>query len=200
MQKAIIANVNASVQKPVYHLYESIDATLFLANENYSITAWLIKIFAKVMMTHAGFRSRLKNEMLVSYPNASISLAVADDKNLYMPVLKDANTLSMSEIAKALAGFKQKLQEKTFSTKDMQGSSFGISNLGMLGVERFDAMINKEDAAIAAIGSIIEGKISVTVTADHRLINGYEAALFMHDVKKEAQNPLNFREEVPNHK
>ncbi len=194
MQKAIIANVTDSVQKPVYHLYESLDATLFIANKQYSITAWLIKIFAKVMMTHAAFRSRLKNEMLVTYPNASISLAVADAKNLYMPVVKDANKLSMSEIAKELSKFKTKLQEKTFSTKDMQGSSFGISNLGMLGVERFDAMINKDDAAIVAIGGMQEGRISVTLTADHRLINGYEAALFMQDVKKEAQNPLNFKD------
>jgi pyruvate dehydrogenase E2 component (dihydrolipoamide acetyltransferase) len=76
----------------------------------------------------------------------------------------------------------------------MKGSSFGISNLGMLGVERFDAMINKDDAAIVAVGAIQDGKIAVTLTADHRLINGYEAALFMRDIKKEAQDPLNFKE------
>jgi pyruvate/2-oxoglutarate dehydrogenase complex dihydrolipoamide acyltransferase (E2) component len=54
-------------------------------------------------------------------------------------------------------------------------------------------MINKDDAAIVAIGAINESKIAVTLTADHRLINGYEAGLFMRDVKKEAQNPLNFK-------
>jgi len=194
MQKAIIANVNASAQKPIYHLYEYVDAKLFLAKEEYSITAWLIKIFAKVMMEHEAFRSRLKNDALVTYPNASIAIAVADKKDLYMPVVKDANKCSIDEIAKQLAGFKNKLQEKSFTAEDMQGSSFGISNLGMLGVERFDAMINKDDAAITAIGSAVNGKISVTLTADHRLINGYEAALFIQDVKKEAQNPLNFKE------
>jgi len=194
MQKAIISNVTQSVRKPVFHLYEHIDATLFLEHEHYSITAWLIKIFSKVMMEHEAFRSSLKNEALFTASNASISIAVANDKNLYMPVVKDANSRSISEIAKELNGFKKKLQDNSFSAKEMQGSSFGISNLGMLGVESFDAMINKEDAAVAAIAGISDNKIAITLTVDHRLINGYEAALFMRDVKKEAIEPLNFKE------
>jgi pyruvate dehydrogenase E2 component (dihydrolipoamide acetyltransferase) len=76
----------------------------------------------------------------------------------------------------------------------MQGSTFAISNLGMLGVERFDAMINKDDAAILAVGSVQGGKMAVTLTVDHRIINGYEAALFMNDLKTEVLNPLNFKE------
>ena len=194
MQKAIISNVTASAQKPVYHLYEHIDANLFLDHQEDSITAWLIKIFAKVMMQHDTFRSRLYNDTLITYPTASISVAVADAKKLYMPVVKDANRRSVADIAKELAGFKTKLKENAFSAKDMEGSSFGISNLGMFGVERFDAMINKNDAAIVAIGGLDDGKISVTLTADHRLINGYEAALFMRDLKQEVQNPLNFKD------
>jgi len=194
MQKAIIANVTASAQKPVYHLHEHIDTKLFLEHDAYSITAWLIKIFAKVMMIHEAFRSRLQNDSLIISPNASIAVAVADAKNLYMPVIKDANKRSIADIAKELASFKTKLQEKSFSAQDMQGSSFGISNLGMLGVERFDAMINKNDAGIAAIGGLKDGQISVTLTADHRLINGYEAALFMRDLKQEVQNPLQFKD------
>ena len=192
MQKAIIANVTASAQKPVYHLYEHIDAALFLEHEAYSITVWLIKIFAKAIMAHEAFRARLQNDRLIINPTACISVAVADKNNLYAPVVKDANKRSAAEIAKELASFKTKRKAQSFSAKDLQGSSFGISNLGMLGVERFDAMINKNDSAIAAIGGLDEGKISVTLTADHRLINGYEAALFMRDVKQEAKNPLNF--------
>ena len=194
MQKAIISNVSASAQKPVYHLYESIDAALFEKYNNYSITTWLIKIFSKVIMEHEAFRSHIKNEALIISPNANLSIAVSDEKNLYMPVVKNANNLSVNAIAKQLEVFKTKLKTNVFNLNDMQGSNFGISNLGMLGVDSFDAMINKEDAAIAAIGALNEGKISVTLTIDHRLINGYEAALFMRDVKKEVQNPLNFKD------
>ncbi len=196
MQKAIIANVTASAYKPVFHLYESLDATLFEKHKEYSITVWLLKILAKVMMQHEAFRSQLRDKDTISVlPNASISLAVANEKDLYMPVIADVNSLSGDEIQTALATLKTKLQAGSFTQNDMLGSTFGISNLGMLGVERFDAMINKDDAAIIAIGAINDGKMAVTLTADHRLINGYEAGLFMRDVKKEAQNPLNFKEE-----
>ena len=193
MQKAIIANVTRSAQKPIYHIYESVDAKLFEAHHTHSMTAWLVKIFAKVMMQHESFRTTLLDNALSIAPNASLSIAVADAKNLYMPVIKDANKLTISEITEQLAAFKKKLKTNSFSAKDMQGGTFGISNLGMLGVARFDAMINRDESAIVAVGGITDGKISVTLTADHRLINGYEAALFMADVKKEASEPLNFK-------
>ena len=194
MQKAIIANVTLSAQKPVYHLYESLDVKLFEAYKKHTITAWLVKIFAKVMMQHESFRARLLDNSLSISPNASLSIAVADDKNLYMPVIKDANRLSITEIGAELISFERKLLSKSFTTQDMQGGTFGISNLGMLGVSRFDAMINKDESAIVAVGAIQDGHIKVTLTADHRLINGYEAALFMQDIKKELSEPLNFKE------
>jgi len=194
MQKAIIANVTRSAQKPIYHIYESLDAKLFEAHQEHSITAWLIKIFAKVMMQHESFRTQLLDNSLSISPNASLSIAVADRKNLYMPVIKDANRVTITEITEQLTAFKEKLKTNSFTSADMQGATFGISNLGMLGVSRFDAMINRDESGIIAVGGISDGKIRVTLTADHRIINGYEAALFMADVKKEASEPLNFKE------
>ena len=193
MQKAIIKSVTLSAQKPVFHIYEYGDASLLQKHSQYSMTAWLVKIFAAVMMRHDTFRSRLFEDRIAIYPKASIALAVADVKELYMPVIKDANKLTMTEIDSVLKSFKSKLQNRSFTQEDMQGSTFAISNLGMLGVREFDAMINKEDSAIAAIGAVENDKIAITLTADHRLVNGYEAALFMQDLKKELQNPLNFK-------
>ncbi|WP_152184335.1 MULTISPECIES: 2-oxo acid dehydrogenase subunit E2 [Sulfurimonas] len=144
MQKAIISNVTSSAKKPVFHIYEYVDATLLQQNVQYSITAWFIKIFADIMMRHDTFRSRLQKESLSVYPNASISLAVADTKELYMPVIKDANKLTITEIDTMLKSFKSKLQNKSFTQEDMHGSTFGISNLGMLGIKQFDAMIKKK--------------------------------------------------------
>ena len=194
MQKAIIVNVTASAAKPIFHIYESVDATLLEKHAEHRITAWLVKIFAKVMIHHENFRATLHENAISIAPNASLSIAVADEKSLYMPVIKDANKLSIDEISAQLATFKEKLKSSTFSAADMQGGTFGISNLGMLGVKRFDAMINKDESAIMAVGGIEEGKINITLTVDHRLINGYEAALFMNDVKKELREPLNFKE------
>ena len=194
MQKAIIAKVTASAKKPIFHIYETLDAKLFEQHPEHSITTWLIKIFAKVMMKHESFRSKLHEDAISIVPNAFISLAVANGTDLYMPVIRDANKLSAHEIQERLTVFKTKLNKKSFTQDDMQGSTFGISNLGMLGVERFDAMINGDDTAMVAIGKIKEDKISITLTADHCVINGYEAVLFMNDVKKEAQESLNFKD------
>ncbi len=194
MQKAIIANVENAVKKPVFHIYEKCDAHLLEKYSEVSITTWLIKIFAKVMIQHPAFRSVLDKESIKLMPNAAISVAVANEKDLYMPVVHDANKASIQELTQQLHTFKEKLKKRAFTQADMQGSTFGISNLGMLGVERFDAMINKDDSAIAAIGAIKNGYITITLTCDHRYINGYEAGLFMRDVKSELQNPLNFKE------
>jgi pyruvate dehydrogenase E2 component (dihydrolipoamide acetyltransferase) len=194
MQKAIIANVTTSAAKPIFHIYESVDAALLQKHAHHSITAWLVKIFAKVMMRHENFRAKLLENAISIAPNASLSIAVADDRNLYMPVIKDANKLTIDEISAQLALFKEKVKSASFSAADMQGGSFGISNLGMFGVKRFDAMINRDESGIMAVGAIEDGKINITLTVDHRVINGYEAALFMNDVKKELCEALNFKE------
>ena len=188
MQKAVIANVTASSRKPIYHVYEYIDATaLAKYEERYSMTVLLVKLFADTMMRFAHFRARLHEESMQIFPHASIAVAVADEANLYMPVVKHADTLCLEEIAEVLQGFKEKLKRNGFTAEDFGGSTFAISNLGMFGIERFDAMINKNDAAIAAIGATVEGKMSVTLTIDHRLVNGYEAAQFVQALKAAAK-------------
>ena len=193
MHKAIINTVTEAAKKPTYHIYEHFDASLMLANETYSITAWLIKHIAKAMMAHEEFRSTIKDNRLLVTPHASISVAVAQKGRLYMPVIKNAQEKSIASIAEELESFKNKLVTNSFTTEDLQGSSFGISNLGMLGIERFDAMINKSDSAIAAVGATNEQKeISITFTIDHRVVNGYEAALFIQTLKQIISDPKEY--------
>jgi len=195
MQKAVIANVTASAGKPVYRVYEYIDATELLKHEGkYSMTALLVNLFAQTMMQFEHFRARLHEDTMQIFPNASIAVAVANEDNLYMPVIRDANKLDLAEISHQLLAFKEKLKNKSFTAEDFVGSTFGISNLGMFGIERFDAMINKDDAAIVAIGTTLNNRLSVTFTIDHRLINGYEAAEFVQALKAAAKDPKNFKE------
>ena len=195
MQKAVIANVTASAGKPVYRVYEHLDATELLKHEaKYSMTVLLVKLFAQTMMQFDHFRAQLHEDAMQIFPNASIAVAVADEESLYMPVIKDANRLTLHEIAQQLLAFKTKLKNKSFTAEDFVGSTFGISNLGMFGIERFDAMINKNDAAIVAVGATVDDRLSVTFTVDHRLINGYEAAEFVQTLKEAAKDPKNFKE------
>ena len=193
-QKALIAVVEQSAQKPTYHLSDHLDITLMQAHDNYTMTVWLIKLFATVMMKHPAFRSTLTEEHIMIAPHASISLAIANQERLYMPVFKDADLLTPSEIDRQLKTYKQQVKSASIAYGDLQGGTFGISNLGMLGIERFDAMINKEEAGIAAIGTTIDHAIMITLTLDHRLINGYQGALFMRDLKALACDAQFFKE------
>ncbi len=195
MRKAIIATVTQAQQKPVYHIYDAIDAKLLKAHESdrYTLTVWLLKLFAEAMMRHEDFRKTLSESGFQLWPNASISLAMARGEALYMPVFRDLNRKSVDEIADELTAMKEKVKTGRVTPEDMKGSTFGISNLGMTGIERFDAMINAQDSGIAAIGSEVEGKISVTLTLDHRIINGWQGAQFMQTLKELAQEKEFFK-------
>ncbi len=193
-QKSLIASVETSAKKPIYHVYDSIDAILLTKHKEHTMTVWLIKIFAEALMQHEVFRNRLRDDSMTTSPNASISLAVSYHDTLYMPVVKDANLLTAQSIEKQLKSHQESVKQGTITREDMEGSTFGISNLGMFGIERFDAMINKDDTGIAAIGAMKDEKISVTLTLDHRLVNGNQAATFMQTLKTLAQDELFFKE------
>jgi len=195
MKKAIVTTVSNAAKRPVYHIFDHIDAELLRRSETKRLTytVWLLKLFAEAMMEHEGFRTTLKDDKLFVWPNASISLAVADGEDLYTPVFEDLNRKSVDEISRMLERMREKIASKRVRPEDFEGSTFGVSNLGMTGIERFDAMINRNDSAIAAVGAEIEGKIAVTLTVDHRIVNGYQAALFMKTIKSLAVDEIFFK-------
>ncbi len=197
-QKALIENLDKSALRAVYHIYDYIDAKYFEKYSAYGVTAWFVKIFAKCMMDFEGFRSSIKGDFIYTSVNAHIAIAMQVNRKLYMPVLKDVNHLSIKTIQDMLGEYKTKVEMSTLNLEEMKGSNFGLSNLGFTGIHRFDAMINQDDSSIAAIGASEAGRISLTLSLDHRLINGYEAALFMQRVKEVCLEEEFFKEEVKN--
>jgi len=194
-RKAVIATVTESAKKPVYHLYDTIDARLIAshADHTHTFTVWLLKLFAEAMMQHDALRTTLGKNGLQVWPSAAISVAMVNEEALYMPVLKALEEKSPDEIADMLAHLKEKVKGQKLLPEEMKGSTFGLSNLGMTGIERFDAMVNGEDCGIAAIGAEIDGKLSVTLTLDHRIVNGYQAARFMQTLKTLAKDAMFFK-------
>lgn len=193
IQKTIIKSVSQSAQKPIYHLYDHLDASLMLAHKRQgSVTAWLIKLMGEMMMQHEDLRSQLQGEQLQILPNANIAVAIAIDKALYMPVLRHVNQLRIEDIHHQLKSLVNQAKRGRLTADQFQGSTFAISNLGMLGVKRFDAMINANDVGIAAIGATVEEQLSITLTFDHRLINGYQAAQALQTLKQLASDPEQF--------
>ena len=194
--KAMISIVNNALKKPVYHMTDHIDASLLnrYVGKELTVTVWLIKLFGEAMMRQKYFRLTLTDGQMQLWPNASVSVAMASGEYLYMPVFRMVNKKTAAMLAKELQQFKTKIRERNLTKEDLTGSTFGISNLGMTGIEQFDAMINKDDCAIAAIGSEIDSQITITLTVDHRIVNGYQAALFMQELKALAQDAMFFRE------
>ena len=190
IQKAVINTVERATQKPVYHIYDSISSGMLNNHitQRYTITVWLVKLISEMMMQNELFRARLSQDKIQIFPTASISIAVSHGKRLYMPVIKDANLKSIDEIADELIAIKDRVINNRITKEDLEGSTFGISNLGMVGIERFDAMINGDDSGIIAIGSAIDGKIAVTMTLDHRIINGWQGAEAMMSLKELSQD------------
>ncbi len=197
-QKALIENLDKSALRAVYHIYDYIDVRYLKKYSDYGMTVWFLKIFAKSMMDFEGFRSSIKGDFICTSVNANISIAMQANRKLYMPVLKDVNHLSLKNIEEKLLEYKKKVEISSLPIEEMQGSNLGLSNLGFTGIHRFDAMINQDDSSIAAIGASEAGRIALTLSLDHRLINGYEAALFMQRVKELCLEEEFFQEEVKN--
>jgi pyruvate dehydrogenase E2 component (dihydrolipoamide acetyltransferase) len=98
-----------------------------------------------------------------------------------MVVLKEVENLSLFEIDKWLKNVKI----KRLTITDLKGSTGGISNLGMFGIDRFDALINDKDSFMIAFGAMKENRIKITAKFDHRVFNGVDASKFIMDFKGE---------------
>jgi pyruvate dehydrogenase E2 component (dihydrolipoamide acetyltransferase) len=184
-RKAVIAAVTRAAAKPTYHIYDSIDATLLrrYSDAQRTITVWLLALLAETMMRHKACRSVLKGESFRVMPHASVSIAVAYEEALYMPTLRHIDTMSLTAIATKLAEVKEAAKSGRIPAESAGGSTFGFSNLGMTGIERFDAMVGGDDAGILAVGAEKNGHIAVTMTFDHRVVNGLQGAEAMRTLK-----------------
>jgi pyruvate dehydrogenase E2 component (dihydrolipoamide acetyltransferase) len=134
--------------------------------------------------------------------HVSIGVAVAVDEGLLVPVIRFADTKSLSQIAAEVKDVAQKAKDKKLQPADWVGSTFTISNLGMFGIDEFTAIINPPDACILAIGGIaqvpvvkngqvVPGNImKVTLSCDHRVVDGATGAAFLQTLKGLLEEPL----------
>jgi pyruvate dehydrogenase E2 component (dihydrolipoamide acetyltransferase) len=130
-------------------------------------------------------------------------VAVAIEGGLFTPVLKDAETKSLSTLSTEMKDLATRARDKKLAPHEYQGGSFAISNLGMFGVDNFDAVINPPHGAILAIGAgkkkpVVEADgrlgvatvMSVTMSVDHRVIDGALGAQLLEKIVRNLENPL----------
>ncbi|MBP9084302.1 MAG: 2-oxo acid dehydrogenase subunit E2, partial [Bacteroidia bacterium] len=129
-------------------------------------------------------------------------VAVAVEEGLLVPVVRFADSKTLSQINSEVKIFAQKAKDKKLQPTDWEGNTFTISNLGMFGIDEFTAIINPPDACILAVGGIKEtpviknGQIipshimKVTLSCDHRVVDGATGAKFLQTLKGFLENPV----------
>ncbi len=168
-----------------------------------SFNDMVIKACALALRKHPDVNSAWLGDKIRKYDYVNIGVAVAIEDGLLVPVIRDADKKTMSAISgevKTLAGM---AKDKKLQPKDWEGNTFSVSNLGMFGVDQFTAIINPPDSCILAIGTIKkeaafkeDGTVyptnimKVTLSADHRVVDGALAAQFLQTVKKLLEEPM----------
>ncbi|MDE2302419.1 MAG: 2-oxo acid dehydrogenase subunit E2 [Sphingomonadales bacterium] len=161
-----------------------------------SLNDYLVKACALALVRHPEVNVQVHGETLHRFAHADIAIAVASPAGLVTPVLRQADRMRIDQLAAASRALIDKAQAGRLAMADIEGGSFSVSNLGMMGVESFDAIINPPQAAILAVGAVtraaversdgsigFESRIALTLSVDHRAIDGAAGAAFLATLK-----------------
>jgi pyruvate dehydrogenase E2 component (dihydrolipoamide acetyltransferase) len=211
IRKTIARRLTAAWQAPVFQL--TVSADMGRANElvararelnpdvRITVTDLLAKLCAQALMRHRGVNVQFTEDALLKFPTANIGIAVAAPQGLVVPVVRSAERLSLAEVAVARGEVVGRARDNKLTAQDLEDGTFTISNLGMFGVEQFVAVLNPPQAAILAVGATLDTPVArdgavevrpmmtLTLTVDHRAVDGAEGADFLSTVKKFIEDP-----------
>ncbi len=167
-----------------------------------SINDYIVKAVAVALVRHPDVNVQVHGDSVHSFPHADVSIAVASPKGLVTPIVRQADRMHIAQIAATTRALIDKAQAGKLGYEDMDGGTFSVSNLGMFGVEQFDAIINPPQGAILAVGGVnkvaveldsgeiaFESRITMTLSVDHRAIDGAAGAQFLQTFKHLIENP-----------
>jgi pyruvate dehydrogenase E2 component (dihydrolipoamide acetyltransferase) len=195
---------------PQFVLTRDVDATALQAGrgEGVTVTDLLVKRCAQALVRHPRLTMSWRGGGLVPGAGVNVGIAVATEEALVVPVVHGADRLSLAEISARRQEIVDAARAGTLSPEDVQGGTFTISNLGMLGVDAFQAIVNAPQAAILAVGRIGERPVSLqgalavrpvltlTVTFDHRVVDGARGAEFLDTLASLVEAHAELAEEV----
>ncbi len=211
IRKTIARRLTAAWEAPVFQLTVSADMTR--ANElvaaarelnpdvRVTVTDVLAKVCAHALMRHRDVNVQYTEDALLKFPTANVGIAVAAPQGLVVPVVRSVERLTLAELAVARGDIVSRARESKLTTQDLEDGTFTISNLGMFGIEQFVAVLNPPQAAILAVGATLDTPVareggvtvrpmlSMTLTVDHRAVDGAEGADFLRTVKQFVEEP-----------
>lgn len=218
IRKVVGKRMRESLQtSPTYAVNVEIDMTNLLTFRKQTVDLIVEKYGAKPSVTDYISFAVIKALLKHPYVNASVSddeseiifhkyvnlsIAVGTDEGLYVPVVKDADKMSLGELTVESKRLIKATLDRKIKPNEMAGSTFTISNLGMYGVDSFTSIINQPNTAILSVAAtkekpvVLNGEIvirpimKISLNADHRIIDGLEGAKFMQTLKKNLENPV----------
>jgi pyruvate dehydrogenase E2 component (dihydrolipoamide acetyltransferase) len=205
--RRIIAKRMTQSKQAAPHFYVSMDVDMTEVTERRarskergeevvpSINDFILWACAQALRDFPILNSSLTDQGVQIFSDINIALAVAIDDGLVVPVVRNADRLPLSELAQQSRSLSEKAQRKKLLPLDYEGGTFTVSNLGMLGVDTFVAIINPPQCAIMAVGQVsprvvaqgdgigVRSMATMTLSADHRIVDGVIAARFLKEVK-----------------
>jgi pyruvate dehydrogenase E2 component (dihydrolipoamide acetyltransferase) len=167
-----------------------------------SVNDLIVRACALTLLEHPGVNASFQGESIRVFRRVHMGIAVALDDGLITPVLRDAHAKSLAQIAVESRDLAERARQRKLRTQELSGATFSISNLGMFDVADFSAIINPPEGAILAVGSVrkvpvvtadglgVGRRMAVTISCDHRVMDGAMAARFLQDVKRLLEEPL----------
>lgn len=171
-------------------------------DEKVSVNDVIVKVAAQALTKHPWVNSSYQNKTVKFYEDADIGVAVAIEDGLITPVIRAANRKGIVEISKEIKEKAVRAREKKLQPEEYTGATFSISNLGMFGIKEFTAIINPPEAGIFAIGAatptavvrdgeiVVRSIMNVTMSCDHRVVDGATGAKFLQTFKQMLENPI----------
>jgi pyruvate dehydrogenase E2 component (dihydrolipoamide acetyltransferase) len=212
MRKAIARRLSESVQTaPHFYVTVEVDMDAAVAmreqilavqETKVSYNDFIIKVCARALTKFPMVNASWGGERIVTHGDVHIGVAVALPDGLITPVVRHTDRKGLVQIAQEVRELAGRAREKRLKPEEYSGSTFTISNLGMFDVDEFTAIINPPDSAILAVGAVkkvpvVDGdqvrpghRMKITMSSDHRVIDGALAAQFLQEVRKLLENPI----------
>jgi pyruvate dehydrogenase E2 component (dihydrolipoamide acetyltransferase) len=184
-------------------LRQSLNAQLAGRGTKLSVNDFIIKACAAALQAVPDANAIWAGDRIIRLVPSDVAVAVAIEGGLFTPVLRDAHIKSLSALSAEMKELAARARDKKLAPQDYQGGSFAISNLGMFGIENFDAVINPPHGAILAVGAGLRKPVvadngaltsatmmSVTLSVDHRVIDGALGAKLLAAIVDNLENPM----------
>jgi pyruvate dehydrogenase E2 component (dihydrolipoamide acetyltransferase) len=167
-----------------------------------SVNDILLKAIAVALSQHPEVNAHWLGDHIRYFNRVHLGMAVATDDGLIVPVIWDADTKGLAQISREAKELAKRARERKLKPEEFTGSTFSVSNLGMFGIDQFTAIINPPEAGIIAIGTgedklvvvdgepVVRKRVRLTMSCDHRIIDGAVGAKFLQVLRRLVENPL----------